>query len=61
MWVLLSRRLRMWAAAAILLPVSRAVLHRIAERQARRRPDTLRAKGLRRADQALARRTRGSR
>jgi hypothetical protein len=58
MWVFLSRRLRMWLAAAVLLPVLRAVLHRVAQRQARRRPDSLRAKGLRRADQALARRAR---
>jgi hypothetical protein len=61
MWVFLSRRLRMWVAAAILLPVLRAVLHRAAQRQARRRPDALTARGLRRADQALARRARGSR
>jgi hypothetical protein len=61
MWLFLSRRLRMWIAAAILLPALRSVLHRLARRQIERRPGALSTKGLRRADEALARRSGKSR
>ncbi|MBV9795554.1 MAG: hypothetical protein JO016_16625 [Actinobacteria bacterium] len=53
MWVFLSRRLRMWLLLAIALPLTRALVHRLARAAQRRDPSTRTAKALRQADSAV--------
>ena len=54
MWVFLSRRLRMWLLLAIALPLTQALVHRLALAAERRDPSTRTAKTLHRADSAVA-------
>jgi hypothetical protein len=53
MWVFLSRRLRMWLLLAIALPLTQALIHRLALAAERRDPYTRTAKTLHRADSAV--------
>ena len=53
MWVFFSRRLRMWLLLAIALPLTRAVVHRLALAAERCDPSTRTAKALRQADTAV--------
>jgi hypothetical protein len=53
MWVFLSRRLRLWVLLAIALPLTRALVHRLALAAERRDPSTRTAKTLRQADSAV--------
>jgi hypothetical protein len=50
MWVFFSRRLRMWLLLAIALPLSRALVHRLALAAERRDSSTRTAKALHHAD-----------
>jgi hypothetical protein len=54
MWAFFSRRLRMWLLLAIALPLTRALVHRLALAAERRYPSTLTARTLLRADSAVA-------
>jgi hypothetical protein len=57
-----SRRLRMWLLLAIALPLTRALVHRLALAAERRDPSTRTAKTLHQADSAVtavSRRTAG--
>jgi hypothetical protein len=59
MWAFLSRRLRMWLLVAVALPLTRAVVHRLALAAEHRDPSTRMARALRKADStttALSRR-----
>ena len=53
MWAFFSRRLRMWLLLAIALPLTRALVHRLALAAERRDPHTRTAKTLHRADSAV--------
>jgi hypothetical protein len=53
MWVFLSRRLRLWVLLAIALPLTRALVHRLALAAERRDPSTRTAKTLHQADSAV--------
>ncbi len=53
MWAFLSRRLRMWVLLAIALPLTRALVHRLALAALRRDPSTRTAKALFKADSAV--------
>ena len=53
MWVFLSRRLRMWLLLAIALPLTRALVHRLAIAAERRNPSTRTAKTLRQTDSMI--------
>ena len=53
MWAFLSRRLRMWLLLAIALPLTQALVHRLAVAAERRDPHTRTAKTLHRADSAV--------
>jgi hypothetical protein len=53
MWAFLSRRLRMWLLLAVALPLTRALVHRLALAAERRDPYTRTAKTLHRADSAV--------
>jgi hypothetical protein len=53
MWVLLTRRIRMWLLLTIALPLARRVIHRLAEDAGRRDGSARRTRVLRRADSAL--------
>jgi hypothetical protein len=53
MWAFFSRRLRMWLLLAIALPLTRALVHRLALAAGRRDPSTQTAKALFRADSAV--------
>ena len=53
MWAFFSRRLRMWLLLAIALPLTRALVHRLALGAAHRDPSTRTAKTLRQADTAV--------
>ena len=53
MWAFFSRRLRMWLLLAIALPLTRAVVHRLALAAERRDPSTRTAKALFKADSAV--------
>jgi hypothetical protein len=60
MWAFFSRRLRMWLLLAIALPLTRALVHRLALAAERRDPSTRTAKALHQADSkvtAASRRT----
>ena len=60
MWAFFSRRLRMWLLLAIALPLTRALVHRLALAAERRDPSTRTAKTLHQADStvtAVSRRT----
>jgi hypothetical protein len=60
MWVFFSRRLRMWLLLAIAVPLTRAIVHRLALAAERRDPSTRTAKALHQADSmvtAVSRRT----
>jgi hypothetical protein len=60
MWAFFSRRLRMWLLLAIALPLTRALVHRVALAAERRDPSTRTAKALHQADStvtAVSRRT----
>jgi hypothetical protein len=60
MWAFFSRRLRMWLLLAIALPLTRALVHRLALAAERRDPSTRTAKALQQADStvtAVSRRT----
>ena len=54
MWAFFSRRLRLWLLLTIALPLTRAVVHRLALAAKRRNPSTRTAKALRQADSAVA-------
>jgi hypothetical protein len=53
MWVFLSRRLRLWVLLAIALPLTRALVHRLALAAERRDASTRTAKTLHQADSAV--------
>lgn len=53
MWAFFSRRLRTWLLLAIALPLTRALVHRLALTAERRDPSTRTAKALRQADSAV--------
>jgi hypothetical protein len=53
MWAFFSRRLRMWLLLAIALPLTRALVRRLALAAERRDPSTRTAKALRQADSAV--------
>ena len=53
MWAFFSRRLRMWLLLAIALPLTRALVHRLALAAERRDPSTRTAKALHQADSAV--------
>ena len=53
MWAFFSRRLRMWLLLAIALPLTRALVHRLALGAARRNPSTRTAKALHQADSTI--------
>lgn len=53
MWAFFSRRLRMWLLLAIALPLTRALVHRLALAAERRGPSTRTAKTLHQADSAV--------
>ena len=60
MWAFFSRRLRTWLLLAIALPLTRALVHRLALAAERRDPSTRTAKALHQADStvtAVSRRT----
>ena len=50
MWAFFSRRLRMWLLLAIALPLTRALVHRLALAAQRRNPSTRTAKALHQAE-----------
>ena len=53
MWAIFSRRLRMWLLLAIAVPLTRALVHRLALAAERRDPATRTAKALFKADSAV--------
>ena len=53
MWAFFSRRLRMWLLLAIALPLTRALVHRLALAAQRRDPSTRTAKALDQADSTV--------
>ena len=53
MWAFFSRRLRMWLLLTIALPLTRALVHRLALAAERRDPSTRTAKTLFKADSAV--------
>jgi hypothetical protein len=53
MWAFFSRRLRMWMLLAIALPLTRALVHRLALAAQRRNPSTRTAKALYQADSTV--------
>jgi hypothetical protein len=53
MWAFFSRRLRMWLLLAIALPLTRALVRRLALAAERRDPSARTAKALRQADSAV--------
>jgi hypothetical protein len=53
MWVFFSRRLRMWLLLAIALPLTRALVHRLALAAERRDPSARTARALHQADSAV--------
>jgi hypothetical protein len=53
MWAFFSRRLRMWLLLAIALPLTRALVHRLALAAERRDPSTRTAKALHQADSTV--------
>jgi hypothetical protein len=53
MWAFFSRRLRTWLLLAIALPLTRALVHRLARAAEHRDPATRTAKTLVRADSAV--------
>ena len=53
MWAFFSRRLRVWLLLAVALPLTRAVIHRLALAAERRDPSAGAAKVLHRADSAV--------
>jgi hypothetical protein len=53
MWAFFSRRLRMWLLLAITLPLTRALVHRLALAAGRRDPSTRTARTLSQADSAV--------
>jgi hypothetical protein len=53
MWAFFSRRLRMWLLLAIVLPLGRALVHRLAVAADQRDPSTRTAKALHQADSAV--------
>jgi len=58
MWVFISKRLRMWLLLAIALPLTRAVVHRLAVAAERRDPSTRTAHTLHHADSVVDRASR---
>jgi hypothetical protein len=53
MWAFFSRRLRMWLLLAIALPLTRALVHRLALAAERHDPSTRTAKTLHQADSTV--------
>jgi hypothetical protein len=53
MWAFFSRRLRLWLLLAIALPLTRALVHRLALAAERRDPSTRTARALNQADSAV--------
>ena len=53
MWAFFSRRLRMWLLLAIALPLTRALVHRLALAAEHRDPSTRTAKALHQADSTV--------
>lgn len=53
MWLFFSRRLRLWLLLAVALPLSRALVHRLALAAERRDPSARTARALHHADSAL--------
>ncbi len=54
MWAFFSRRLRTWLLLAIALPLTQALIHRLALTAERRDPSTRTARTLLRADSAVS-------
>jgi hypothetical protein len=53
MWVFLTRRLRLWVLLTVVLPLARALVHRLALAAEHRNPSARTARALRRADSAV--------
>jgi len=53
MWAFFSKRVRMWLLLAIALPLTQALVHRLALAAERRDPSTRTARTLLRADSAV--------
>ena len=53
MWVFFARRLRLWLLLAVALPLSRALVHRLALAAEHRDPSTRTARALHQADSAV--------
>ena len=53
MWAFFTRRLRMWLLLAIALPLTRALVHRLALAAERRDPSTRAARALHQADSTV--------
>ena len=53
MWVFISRRLRLWLLLAVALPLSRALVHRLALAAEQRDSSTRTARALHHADSAV--------
>jgi hypothetical protein len=53
MWVFLSRRLRMWLLMMIALPLTRTLVHRLADAADRRDPRSRTARALHQADSTV--------
>ena len=53
MWAFFSRRLRMWLLLAIALPLTRALVHRLALAAERHDPSTRTARALHQTDSAV--------
>ena len=53
MWAFLSRRLRTWLLLAIALPLTQAIVHRLALAAVRRDPSSRTARALFKADSAV--------
>jgi hypothetical protein len=53
MWAFLSRRLRMWVLLAVMLPLTRTLVHRLANAADRRDPRSRTARALHQADSTV--------
>jgi hypothetical protein len=53
MWVFLLRRLRMWLLLAVALPLTRTLVHRLADAADRRDPRSRTARALHQADSTV--------
>jgi hypothetical protein len=53
MWAFLSRRLRMWVLLAVMLPLTRTLVHRLANAADRRDPRSRTARALHQAESTV--------